>query len=318
MQENLTSASQLEQAKNELENRVEQRTAELKQTLKELQTTQAQLVQKEKMSSLGQLVAGVAHEINNPVSFIHGNLNYVQEYTQNLLAFVELQRQYNSAPAPEILKAAEDIDLEFLQADLPKILSSMKSGTERISQIVLSLRNFSRMDEAEFKTVDIHAGIDSTLMILQHRLQATAARPEIEVIKDYGNLPLVACYAGQLNQVFMNILVNAIDALEERHDEEIKNNPYQIIIRTDIVNTKWIEVALADNGIGMPSSIQQRVFDPFFTTKPIGKGTGMGMSICYKIIAENHQGKLECRSTPNIGTEFIIQIPWQQTNSLSS
>ncbi|MDZ8054569.1 MAG: MASE1 domain-containing protein [Aulosira sp. ZfuVER01] len=309
MQENRTSATQLEQAKNELEHRVEERTSELMQTLQELQTTQAQLVQKEKMSSLGQLVAGVAHEINNPVNFIHGNLAHVQEYTQNLLAYVELHEQYNSDPAPEILTAAEELDLEFLQEDLPKMLSSMKLGTERIRQIVLSLRNFSRIDEAEFKGVDIHAGIDSTLMILQHRLKATSERSEIEVIKDYGNLPLVECYAGQLNQVFMNILVNAIDALEEH---KIQNEPHQITIRTDVVNATWLEIAIADNGVGIPCTIQQRIFDPFFTTKPIGKGTGMGMSISYKIVTENHNGKLAFRSTPNEGTEFIIQIPLQQ------
>ncbi|MFB2769444.1 ATP-binding protein, partial [Pelatocladus sp. BLCC-F211] len=314
--ENRTSSMQLEQANNELELRVEQRTSELIQTLQDLKTAQAQLVQKEKMSSLGQLVAGIAHEINNPVNFIHGNLTHVQEYTQDLLSFVELQQEYNSDPAPEILTAAEKLDLEFLQSDLPKMLSSMKVGTERIRQIVLSLRNFSRMDEAEYKAVDIHAGIDSTLMILQHRLKATSERPEIEVIKDYATLPLVECYAGQLNQVFMNILVNAIDALEEcnakRSDQEIPDDSNQITIRTDIVNTTWIEIAIADNGIGIPSNIQQRIFDPFFTTKPVGKGTGMGMSISYQIVTENHNGKLECHSTPNEGTEFIIQIPLQQ------
>jgi signal transduction histidine kinase len=312
VQENRTSASQLEQANNELEHRVEQRTAELQQTLKELQITQAQLVQKEKMSSLGQLVAGVAHEINNPVNFIHGNLAHVQEHTQNLLAFIELQQKYNPDPAPEIVTDAEDIDLEFLQEDLPKILSSMKLGTDRIRQIVLSLRNFSRMDEAEFKAVDIHAGIDSTLMILQHRLKATSERPEIEVIKNYGTLPLVECYAGQINQVFMNILANAIDALEYRSSEEIKDNPNRITICTNVVSANWVEVAIADNGVGMPDNIQQRIFDPFFTTKAIGKGTGMGMSICYKIVTENHNGKLEFSSTPNVGTQFIIQIPLQQ------
>lgn len=307
------SFTALEKSKEELEDRVEERTTELKNTLSELQRTQSQVIQSEKMSSLGQLVAGVAHEINNPVNFIHANLDYVQEYTQHLLALMQLYQQHDSNPAPEIKTAIEDMDLEFLQSDLPKMLSSMKVGTDRICQIVLSLRNFSRTDEAEFKSVDIHEGIDSTLMILQHRLKAKPEQPDIEVIKDYGNLPLIECYAGQLNQVFMNILVNAIDALEEsnalRTYQEIKNNPSQIRIRTSVVNSTWLEVAIADNGVGISKEFQQRIFDPFFTTKPVGKGTGMGMSISYQIITEKHGGKLECFSTSGVGTEFIIQIP---------
>ncbi|WP_375506870.1 ATP-binding protein [uncultured Nostoc sp.] len=307
------SFTALEKSKEELEDRVEERTTELKNALAELQRTQSQVIQSEKMSSLGQLVAGVAHEINNPVNFIHGNLVHVQEYIQDLLAFVQLYQQHDSNSAPEIQIAAEDMDLEFLQEDLPKMLSSMKVGTERIRQIVLSLRNFSRMDEAEFKSVDIHEGIDSTLMILQHRLKAKPEQPEIEVIKNYGNVPLVECYAGQLNQVFMNILVNAIDALEEsnalRTYQDIENNPSRIRIRTSVVNSTWLEVAIADNGVGISKEFQQRIFDPFFTTKPIGKGTGMGMSISYQIVTQKHGGKLECFSTPGEGTEFIIQVP---------
>ncbi|MEH2114467.1 sensor histidine kinase [Nostoc sp.] len=307
------SFTALEKSKEELEDRVEERTTELKNALRELQRTQSQVIQSEKMSSLGQLVAGVAHEINNPVNFIHGNLAHVQEYTQDLLAFVQLYQQYNPNPAAEIQTVAEDIDLEFLQEDLPKMLSSMKVGTDRIRQIVLSLRNFSRIDEAEFKSVDIHEGIDSTLMILQHRLKAKPEQPEIEVIKDYGTVPLVECYAGQLNQVFMNILVNAIDALEENNTkytyQEINNNPSRIKIRTSVINSTWVEIAIADNGVGISQEFQQRIFDPFFTTKPIGKGTGMGMSISYQIITEKHGGKLECFSTSGKGTEFIIQIP---------
>jgi len=309
------SFTALEKSKEELEDRVEERTTELKNALRELQRTQSQVIQSEKMSSLGQLVAGVAHEINNPVNFIHGNLAHVQEYTQDLLALVQLYQQYNSNPAPEIQIAVEDMDLEFLQSDLPKMLSSMKVGTNRIRQIVLSLRNFSRTDEAEFKSVDIHEGIDSTLMILQHRLKAKPEQPEIEVIKDYGNLPLIECYAGQLNQVFMNILVNAIDALEEsnalRTYQEIKDNPSQIRIRTSVVNSTWLEVAIADNGVGISQEFKQRIFEPFFTTKPVGKGTGMGMSISYQIVTVKHGGKLECFSTPGKGTEFIIQVPLQ-------
>ncbi|MBG1264459.1 sensor histidine kinase [Nostoc commune] len=307
------SFTALEKSKEELEDRVEERTTELKNALRELQRTQSQVIQSEKMSSLGQLVAGVAHEINNPVNFIHGNLTHVQEYTQDLLALVQLYQQYNPNSASEIQIAVENMDLEFLQSDLPKMLTSMKVGTDRIRQIVLSLRNFSRMDEAELKSVDIHEGIDSTLMILQHRFKAKPEQPEIQVIKDYGNIPLIECYAGQMNQVFMNILVNAIDALEEsnakRTYQEIENNPSQIKIRTSVINSTLLEVAIADNGVGISQEFQQRIFDPFFTTKPVGKGTGMGMSISYQIITEKHGGKLECFSTFGEGTEFIIQIP---------
>ncbi len=310
------SFTALEQSKEELEDRVEDRTAELKDALAELRRTQSQVVQSEKMSSLGQLVAGVAHEINNPVNFIHGNLVHVENYTQDLMELVQLYQKHNPAPSLEIQTTTEDIDLVFLQEDLPKMLSSMKVGTERIRQIVLSLRTFSRMDEAEIKPVNIHEGLDSTLMILQHRLKARAERPEIELVKNYGTLPMVECYAGQLNQVFMNILVNAIDALEEssaqRAYQELKENPGRIEIRTSVVGGGWVEVAIADNGPGIPQAIQQRIFDPFFTTKPIGKGTGMGMSISYQIVTEKHGGKLKCWSTAEGGTEFKLQIPIRQ------
>ena len=306
------SFTALEESNLELENRVEERTSELKNALEELRRTQAQVIQSEKMSSLGQLVAGVAHEINNPVNFIHGNLTHAQEYTQDLLAFVQLYQRHYPTPVSEIEDAAEAMDLAFLQADLPKMLASMKVGTERIRQIVLSLRNFSRMDEAELKPVDIHEGLNSTLMILHHRLKARPERPEIEVIKNYARLPLVECYAGQINQVFMNILVNAIDALEEfntgRTYEEIQAHPSQITIETALVDNQWVQVAISDNGPGMSEPVRQQIFHPFFTTKPIGKGTGMGMAISYQII-EKHQGKLSCSSTLNQGTEFLIQIP---------
>ncbi|MFN6569741.1 sensor histidine kinase [Dendronalium sp. ChiSLP03b] len=301
----------------ELENSqkdLEQRSQELENTLKSLHTMQAQMIQSEKMSALGQMVAGIAHEINNPVSFIYGNLSHITQYINDLMQLIELYHRYFPNPPTEIQTERKAIDLEFLEKDVTKVLDSMNSGTERIRDIVLSLRNFSRLDESEFKAVDIHEGIDNTLMILQHRLKATDKSPEIQVIKNYGNLPNVECYAGQINQVFMNILVNAIDALEEliakRIDRKIKDNP-RITIRTSVVDSQWVQIAIADNGPGIPESIQKQIFNPFFTTKPVGKGTGMGMAISYQIITEKHCGKLEFLSTLGEGTEFIVQIPVQ-------
>lgn len=289
---------------------------ELERTLNELQKAQMQVIQSEKMSSLGLLVAGIAHEINNPVNFIHGNLSHLDEYTQNLLRMIELYQQRHPSNDPDVQAMAEEIDLEFLTEDIQKIVSSMKVGTDRIRDIVISLRNFSRMDEADFKNVDIHEGIESTLMILQHRIKDRSDRPAVVVIKDYGTLPKVECFPGQLNQVFMNILVNALDALDDmntkRCDRELKDIPNQITIRTCAIDDRWVEVAIADNGLGMPDKVKQRIFDPFFTTKPIGKGTGLGMSISYQIITEKHRGKLTCFSTPGSGTEFLIQIPIRQ------
>jgi signal transduction histidine kinase len=306
----------LENSNAELEARVEERTFELKTALSELQRTQAQVIQSEKMSSLGQLVAGIAHEINNPVNFIHGNITHLDEYTQNLLEMIYLYQERHSSHDPEIEALAEEIDLEFLIEDLQKMLSSMKMGTERIRNIVLSLRNFSRMDEAEFKAVDIHEGIESTLLILQHRLKDKPDSPTIEVIRDYGNLPQVECYPGQLNQVLMNILVNAMDAFDEvdikRTYQQIQENPSQITIRTSVVDSQLVEIVIADNAQGMPESVQKRIFDPFFTTKPVGKGTGMGMAISYQIITEKHSGKLQCFSSLGEGTKFIIQVPIRQ------
>lgn len=300
----------------ESEAQLTQQAQNLQQAFQELKSLQLKLVQSEKMSSLGQLVAGVAHEINNPVGFIHGNLGHVQTYSQDLLSLVELYQKHYPNPIVEIQAKAEEIDLPFLQQDLDKILVSMKIGTDRIRQIVLSLRNFSRIDEAEFKSVYIHEGIDSTLMILQHRLRASSERPAIEVIQHYSKLPLVECYPGPLNQVLMNLLANAIDALDEanatRTVQGIKDNPSQITICTGMIDQQWVEIRILDNGAGIPEKVRERIFDPFFTTKPIGKGTGMGLSISYQIIIEKHGGKLECFPNPNQGTEFVIQIPIQQ------
>jgi len=295
------------------------RTDRLEQALEELQRTQSQLVQTEKMSSLGQLVAGVAHEINNPVNFIHGNLTHATDYTKDLLSLLDLYQAEYPDPPPVIQAELEEIDLEFLVEDLPKLLSSMKVGTDRIREIVQSLRHFSRLDQAEMKFVNLHEGLDSTLMILQNRLKARPEYPGIKVTKDYGELPLVECYAGQINQVFMNILSNAIDALEESVD--LAKQPLRldalphlaIQIQTEVVNGETIVVRIGDNGSGIPPEVQQRLFDPFFTTKPVGKGTGLGLSISYQIVTEKHGGQLRCVSSPASGTTFIIEIPFRQT-----
>ncbi|MEG4106725.1 PAS domain S-box protein [Microcoleus sp. S13_C5] len=295
--------------------------------LKTLQQTQAQLLQAEKMSGLGQLVAGVAHEINNPVNFIYGNLSHTADYTQNLLKLIQLYQQTYPTNA-QIEEKIEEFDLDYISEDLPKMLTSMKVGADRIRQIVLSLRNFSRLDEAEMKPVDIHEGIDSTLMILQNRLKANPAHPAIEIVKEYGDLPLVECYAGQLNQVFMNILANAIDALEnydnQPYTKDIPKNPNRITIRTKLVTnetqpgySKNVVIQVQDNGPGMTETVIQQVFNPFFTTKPTGKGTGLGLSISYQIVVDKHGGFIQCFSQPHQGTEFRIEIPVLQSGALA-
>nr|WP_242072582.1 PAS domain S-box protein [Microcoleus sp. FACHB-68] len=296
---------------------------ELEQTLHQLQRTQTQLIQSEKMSSLGQLVAGVAHEINNPVNFIYGNLTHANDYTQDLLKLLQLYQETYQNPTPAIQEEIEAIDLDFMQEDLPKLLSSMKIGADRIREIVLSLRTFSRLDEAEMKEVDIHEGVESTLLILANRLKAKSERRPIEIVKEYGSLPLVECYAGSLNQVFMNILTNAIDALEEynKHHspEEIKANSNQIKIHTEVIarssanEQTFVRIAISDNGPGMSEQVRSKLFDPFFTTKPIGSGTGLGLSISYQIVVEKHHGSLRCFSAPGEGAKFVIEIPVKQS-----
>ncbi|QSJ18295.1 two-component sensor histidine kinase [Nostoc sp. UHCC 0702] len=313
----------LKETNSQLEIQVAERTAKLKQknlqlkkTLKKLQHTQVQLIQTEKMSSLGQLVAGVAHEINNPVNFIYGNLVHVRGYTQQLLSLINLYKQQDSNYNSEITSLSDEIELDFIIDDLPKILCSITVGAERIREIVLALRNFSRLDEAEIKPVNIHEGINSTLSILQHRLKGKYEQEEISIIKDYGNLPLVECYAGGLNQVFMNILNNAIDALRQQEieclEKKIEKPPNSIIIYTQIKDQERIIISIKDNGPGISKKVQTRLFDPFFTTKPVGKGTGLGLSISYQIIVDIHKGKINCISAPGKGTEFVIEIPIKQ------
>ena len=301
----------------ELEARVDARTADLENVLHNLQQAQTQLVQSEKMSSLGQLVAGIAHEINNPVNFIYGNLIHAADYTQELVRLLQLYRQHYPGPHPENWEESEDTEIEFMIEDLPKILESMGVGAKRIKAIVTSLRTFSRMDEAEIKSVNIHEGIDSTLMILQKRLKTKSDRPSIEVIKDYGNLHPIECYAGQLNQVFMNILINAIDVLEEAFTK-LENFKACITIRTRLCDRNQVVIEIGDNGLGVPQSMQQRLFDPFFTTKPVGKGTGLGLSISYQIITERHRGTLRCESNSGNGSLFIITIPTCQISRSKS
>ncbi|WP_449416594.1 ATP-binding protein [Phormidium nigroviride] len=295
---------ELELARQTLEERVQERTEELTEALHKLKHTQTQLIQTEKMSSLGQMVGGVAHEINNPINFIYGNLEHANQYIIDLVNLVRLYQQEYPQPTEIIAEEIEAIELDFIAEDLLKMLESMKIGSDRIRQIVLSLRNFSRLDEAQMKLVDIHEGIDNTLLILNSRLKG-----KIKVIKNYGELPEIECYPAQLNQVFMNILVNAIDALEEleeKSSEKGKNS--QILIQTQKLESGNILVRICDNGPGISPAIQSKLFDPFFTTKEPGKGTGIGLAICYQII-EKHHGKIEAISSPGTGAEFVILLP---------
>lgn len=318
LKENERSRQEREEKLRQSEAREREKAIQLELALQNLQRTQSQLIQTEKMSSLGQLIAGIAHEINNPVNFIYGNLTYVNDYTHQLLSLITLYQQHDAHKYPEIEALIEQIELEFIQEDMPKMLSSMKVGAERICQIVLTLRNFSRLDEAEMKPVNIHEGIDSTLVILHSQLKAKPNSSSIQVIKEYGDLPQIECYACQLNQVFMNLLSNAIYALnhydkEERSPEQIKNEPRTITIATSMLNREWVRISFKDNGPGMTSDVINRLFNPFFTTKPVGDGTGLGLSISYQIVVEKQGGDLKCFSQPDQGAEFVIEIPIKQS-----
>jgi two-component system, NtrC family, sensor kinase len=286
---------------------VEAQTVALEEALKDLQNTQARLIHTEKMSSLGKLVAGVAHELNNPTNFIHGNLSYVSTYCEELIKLISLYQLYHQEPNPVIQERIDALDLDFVIIDLNKILSSMGEGSERIKNLVLSLRNFARLDESKFKRVDLHDGIDSTLELLQHQLAATSRRGAIVVHRRYGDLPSVQCFASDINQAFINILTNAIEAL----DRKVFAPPEvpQIWITTEFLGPDHVTICFRDNGPGVSLEIQTKLFDPFFTTKPVGQGTGMGLAVSYQILNENHQASFECYSQPNKGAEFRIALP---------
>nr|WP_321170094.1 ATP-binding protein [Mastigocoleus testarum] len=299
--------------RKKIEAKLQIQTQELEEALEKLQSTQAQMIQNEKMSSLGQMVAGVAHEINNPVSFIYGNITYANEYARDLIELVEMYGRHYFQPPEEIKNKITAIELDFLKQDFINLLDSMKIGASRICDIVLSLRNFSRLDEAEFKQVDIHEGLDSTLIILENRLKGRSEKSKIQIIKEYGQIPFVECYPGYLNQVFLNILVNAIDAFDSDNSQNnsngVKNKPNLIKISTKRVSNNLVLIHITDNGPGISSEIRPKIFDPFFTTKKVGKGTGLGLSLSYQIIVDKHDGKLFCESTDKQGTEFFIEIP---------
>ncbi|MBH8561148.1 hybrid sensor histidine kinase/response regulator [Nostoc sp. CENA67] len=305
-------ARQLEQKNTQLE----QKIAEVSLAYDDLKQIQIKLIQNEKLSSLGEMVAGIVHEINNPVNFIYGNLIHANEYTQEVLNLLHIYQEEYPNPTPRIQAQEELVDLEFLEQDLLKLLNSMNFGARRIREIIKSMRIFSRLEDTSMTEVDIHECIDSTLTILNYRLKSQPEHPEIEVVREYSVLPPIECFGGQMNQVLMNIVANAIDALDEYNQKrsfaEIQKQPSRISIRTETIGDNWVSIHIADNGPGMCENVKTKLFDPFFTTKPRGKGTGLGLSISHQIVVEKHGGSLCCESTPGKGTEFVITIPIQQ------
>jgi len=311
LEQEICDRKKIQTSLEEREIQLKEQTQRLEAALTEIQNTQLQLVQSEKMASLGQLVAGIAHEINNPISFIYGNVHYLNDYLDNLVDTIKIYQKNYPEPTEDIQTFIQDIDLDFVMDDLRTMIASMQSGVERIHGIVLGLRIFSRLDEAEIKSVDLHEGLESTLLIVQHRLQQSDRRPAIQVIKHYGDLPQVTCYSGQIHQVFLHLIENAIDALEDKSLES-STSPDAIPtleITTELIDNHQVTVSFKDNGAGIPDDIKTQIFNPFFTTKSVGKGSGLGLSICYQIIVEQHQGQLSYVPLPDGGSQFTLQIP---------
>jgi signal transduction histidine kinase len=294
----------------QLQKKLQAQNTQLQTALGELRMMQAQLIQKEKMASLAQLVAGIAHEINNPVSFISGNISYANDYIHNLLSLIGLYQKEYPKPSQNIKDLIQEIDLEFILSDIHKVVGSMKNGVDRIRTIILALKIFSRLDESDIKTVDLHQGIESTLLFLQHRMDGESKTPTINIIKDYQKLPLVTCYASQINQVFYNILCNAIDALELQYRQNLSPDYIPTLwISTAQNSAETVTIKIKDNGVGIPEAIQPRLFDPFFTTKPVGGGQGLGLLTSYQIVVQKHKGHLSCHSSAGDGAEFLVEIP---------